>query len=355
MDSIGFAIVGCGAIARKHIASIVACKEAKLVAVCDISEERMKQAITLYRELSCDGSSILETKEYQDLLTKPQIQVVVISTLTGLHAEVAIQALRVNKHIMLEKPMALSLQDADAIIHAAKERGLYVQICHQLRYRPILREIKQLITQGALGRLSMGAVTLRLNRTAEYYQAVEWRGTWEMDGGMLLNQAIHVIDLLRWYLGIPVQVYCDLTSIHPYKETEDIAAAVVLFSGGVKGLVEANSITLPSNLEQSLCLIGDKGTLCLGGTSLNRIDRWHIEGKPQAIVDAKKLLKDTNEHVYMYQALVDAIGNKNPVHLIDASEGRLSLELIFAMYLSASKAENQLLPLTAFSTSMMKL
>lgn len=354
MGRIGFAIVGCGEIAKKHISSIAAIKEADLVAVCDINIERMKQAIALYREKSLSSSTIVEATLYQELLTNPLIHVVIISTLSALHADVAIEALRANKHIMLEKPIALSLQDADSIIQTANERGLYVQVCHQLRYRPILQEIKQLITQGDMGQIRLGSIILRLNRLEAYYKAANWRGSWDQDGGMLLNQGIHVIDLLRWYLGEPTEVSCNLAFLHPYKETEDIAAAWILFAGGAIGMVEANSITLTANLEQSLCLIGDKGTISIGGPSLNRIDRWYIEGKPDSIDHAAELLKDSCEHLYMYQAMLHAIESGKSDHLIGAVEGRQSLELIFGMYLSAFNGGKESLPISQFSTSMMK-
>ncbi|BBH25010.1 oxidoreductase [Paenibacillus baekrokdamisoli] len=355
MRSVTFAIVGCGTIACKHVISMAACQEARLVAVCDLNAERMEQIAALWHEESGEEQKIAKVAEFRELLADPSIQVIVISTLSSLHAEFAKEALQANKHVVLEKPIALSLQDADDLIRIASERNLYVQVCHQLRYRPLMRKIKDLVLGGELGEIRMGVANLRLNRSISYYQSANWRGTWEHDGGMLLNQGIHIIDLLLWYLGKPQKVYGELSSVHSFKETEDMAAGIISFSNHAKGIIEANSITLPANLEQSLFLLGEKGTICLGGGSLGRIDRWYIEGCPNAAEEARLLMKDTNEHLYMYQAMVDAILGKQHAELIDASEGKRALELIFAIYLSASTANVQHFPLSEFSTSMMKM
>lgn len=355
MRIISFAIVGCGAIARKHVASIAACPGARLTAVCDLNAERMEQVAALWRKESGEDGEIAQIADFRELLADPSIPIIVIATISGLHAEMAKEALRANKHVVLEKPIALSLRDVDDMIRLASERKLYVQVCHQLRYRPLMRKIKDLIMKGAIGEIRAGSVKLRIYRSPDYYQSVAWRGTWEHDGGMLLNQGIHAIDLLLWYLGKPEQVYGELSSIHSFKETEDMAFGVTTFPNGTKGMIEANSMTLPENLEQSLFLLGDKGTICIGGPKMDRIDRWFIEGQPDAADEAQRLLKDNDEHVYMYRALIEAYLGKKHADVIDLSEGRRALELIFAIYMSASTAKVQHLPITDFSTSQMKL
>jgi UDP-N-acetyl-2-amino-2-deoxyglucuronate dehydrogenase len=353
--TVPFAIVGCGAIARKHVASIAACPEARLAAVCDLNAERMKQMAELWHKESGEHGELAQIADFQKVIANPAIPIIVIATVSGLHAEIAKEALRAGKHIVLEKPIALSLRDVDDMIQLAADRKLYVQVCHQLRYRPLMRKIKDLLLSGKLGEILTGSVTLRIHRSPAYYQSVSWRGSWEHDGGMLLNQGIHAIDLLLWFLGMPKKIYGEISSLHPIKETEDLAFGVMTFPNGAKGMIEANSMTLPENLEQSIFLLGDKGAICIGGAKMDRINRWYIEGQPNAADEAHLLLNDNDEHVYMYQALVEAYLGKKYTDMIDLSEGRRALELIFAIYMSASSAKVQSLPITDFSTIQMKL
>jgi UDP-N-acetyl-2-amino-2-deoxyglucuronate dehydrogenase len=355
MRTVSFAIVGCGAIARKHVASIAVCPEARLAAVCDLNEDRMKQIAEIWRKESGVDEEIAQIADFRKLLADSSISIVVIATVSGLHAEIAKEALRAGKHIVLEKPIALSLRDVDDMMQLATEKKLFVQVCHQLRYRPIMRKIKDLVKTGAMGEILAGSVKLRIHRSPDYYQSVSWRGTWKHDGGMLLNQGIHIIDLLLWFLGMPKQVYGELSSFHPIKETEDLAFSMMAFPNGAKGIIEANSVTIPENLEQSIFLVGNKGTICIGGAKMDRIDRWYIQGQPDAADEALQLLNDSCEHVYMYQALIGAFLGKKHTDMIELSEGRKALELIFAIYMSASNAKVQSLPISNFSTIQMKL
>lgn len=354
MPNLEFAIVGCGAIARKHLLSIAACPGARLAALCDVNEERMEQLAALWQQETGDRGDILRYTDIHELLSVSSISVIVVAVHSGLHAQIARCALQANKHVVLEKPAVLSLRDADEIAKLADEKQRIVQVCHQLRYRPLLRKIKKTIDEGLLGEIRLGSVKLRLNRSEDYYRAAAWRGTWEQDGGMLLNQGIHAVDLLMWYLGSPRSVQGDLTFVRPFKETEDIALGTVAFSNGTKGMIEANSMTLPSNLEQSLFLLGDKGAISIGGESMERIDRWYIQGREHALDEAQQLMTDHNEHRYMYQALMDALQGSRSADLVDLSESRGALELIFALYSSAATARTQRLPLTDFDLSQLR-
>ncbi len=354
MRPLSIGLIGCGAIAAKHVASIAACPDARLGAVCDVSAERMEQTTAMWRTASADPRPVVSYSDYGRLLADPSIDIVVVATISGLHARIATDALKANKHVVLEKPIALSLREADDMIRLADERGLRVQVCHQLRYRPLMRKLNELVTGGGLGTIVTASVKLRLYRPPGYYRSSAWRGTWEHDGGMLLNQGIHAIDLMLWNLGQPTRVYGEIFSGSSSKETEDAAVGILSFPGGARGVIEANSVTLPSNLEQSLFIVGEKGAVSLGGTRLDRIERWHVEGRPDAEQEALRLLEDRDEHAEMYRALAAACRGERKAELIGLAEGRRALECIFALYLSAASGEVQSLPIAEFSTLRMK-
>lgn len=354
MRELAIALIGCGAIAAKHVASIAACPEARLAAVCDVSAERMETMSALWRTAGAGRSEAFPVADYRRLLADPAIEAVVVATSSGWHARIAIEALTANKHVVMEKPIALSLCEADEMIRIAEERGLIVQVCHQLRYRPLMKKLKELVDDGALGRVLMASAKLRVHRSPSYYQSSSWRGTWEHDGGMLLNQGIHFIDLLLWYLGQPTRVYGEISSRHSDKETEDIAFGILSFPGGAKALIEANSVTLPDNLEQSLFILGEKGTVSIGGKRLDRLERWHVEDAPHAAEEALQLLERQDEHLEMYRAFVGACRGTEGTELIPLSDGRRALESVFAIYSSAAEAQASMLPLAEFSTLRMK-
>lgn len=356
MNNLAIALIGCGSIAAKHVSSIAQCDNANLAALCDVNIERMNEMSALWRSVSGEShqSEPMLFTDYHQLLAEPSIAVVVIAAISGLHAHIAIEALRANKRVVLEKPIALSLQDADEIIRLANERKLMVQVCHQLRYRPLMRKIHKLVTGGALGKILAASAKLRIYRPPSYYQSSAWRGTWEHDGGMLLNQGIHAIDLLQWCLGMPTRVYGELGYHYSSKETEDVALGILSFPDGAKAMIEANSITMPENLEQSLFILGEKGVISIGGPKMDQIHRWYIEDQPHSIEEAMRLLPDHNEHVEMYRTLIKACLENKETELISLMEGRRSLELIFAIYQSAQNAQAAHLPISEFTTLQMK-
>src|SRR5690625_1851829 len=194
-------LIGCGSIAKKHINTIAKFKQMSLIAVSDLYQPKMEETIDHIGRQKLDNTSVSLYENYQYLLADPRVDVVIIATVSGLHAEMTKAALKHNKHVIVEKPLALSLEDANEIINLSKKCQKQVLVCHQLRYRPIMQKIKQMVDQGYFGELYFGSVTLMLNRSAEYYKETTWRGTWEKDGGMLINQSIHLIDLLRWIMG----------------------------------------------------------------------------------------------------------------------------------------------------------
>lgn len=353
MRPLSLALIGCGAIAAKHVASISACPGATLAAVCDVGAEPMERMAALWRAANAGHREVDRYGDYRRLLADPSIEAVVVATISGTHAPIAMDALKAGKHVVLEKPLALSLQEADEMIRLADERGLIVQVCHQLRYRPLMKKMRDLIVGGALGAIVTASAKLRLYRPPAYYQASPWRGTWEHDGGMLLNQGIHAVDLLLWNLGRPTRVYGEISTRSPYKETEDAAFGILTFPGGAKALIEANSVALPGNLEQSLYIQGERGTISLGGPAMDRLERWHVEGLPHAEEEALRLLPLRDEHVEMYRTFVAACRGNPDAAVIGLAEGRLALESIFALYRSAAQGGPQALPLAEFTARQM--
>lgn len=347
---INFGLVGCGRIADRHIRSLAACKGAKLAALFDVQPERMAAAEEEYAKLSGDQGEIAKYTEMGQLLQNPEVQVIIIATPSALHARLANEAIRSGKHVLLEKPMALSLEDADEIIRLAREQKVIVQVCHQLRYKKVMTQVKELIDSGAMGKLHLGVVSMRLQRSAAYYEAAPWRGTWEQDGGMLLNQGIHLIDLLQWFLGDGTKVYGSLQRALPMKETEDVAAGIVNFKGGAIGIIEANTVTYPGNYDNGITLFGEKGTVSIGGIRLDEVRKWSFADAevPEPVLD-----HDGEEHVRMYERFAEAVESKSDSGLVQAEDGKKALELIFALYDSALKGRSVQIPLTSFHTEMM--
>lgn len=352
--TVRFGIVGCGRIAERHVQTIAALQGAELVAVSDIMEERMKLMEYLYRRHKSSNSTVKKYKQYREMLFDPKIDVICITTMAGLHAPIAKEALNARRHVVLEKPMSLSLKDADDIINLAESRSLCVLVCHPLRYRPIMQKVKECIDSEALGPIYLGTISLRLQRSKEYYGAAGWRGSWTKDGGMLINQGIHLVDLLQWFLGDTKQVFGSIVKGPLPKETEDAATGLITFQNQARGVIEANTITYPNNMDYSISLFGEKGTISIGGLILNKIIRWNLAGYPFQQTDAVQLIEDTNEHIYMYQDLLDYLNGSRKNVLMNAREGRRSLETIFGLYKSAASNKPITMPLSSFSTASMK-
>jgi len=350
---IRFGLIGCGSIAVKHIDSIAACPQAELVALADPATDRMELLARQYAQgRAVSRSPVALYANPRELLQDTRVDAVVIAVPSFMHAPWTMSALRAGKHVLLEKPIALSLRDADAIAELADRYRLRVQVCHQLRYRPLLRQAKQWIDRGALGTLRAGSVSILLNRSRDYFAASGWRGTWEKDGGMLLNQGVHLIDLLLWLMNDRVEsVYGAIGWGGSALETEETAAAVIRFAGGAVGSVEATTLCRPNNLEQSLALIGDRGTIRIGGVRLTEVHRWHSDDFPAPQLPATEV----NEHAAMYDHFTAAIGDSPSGGEADvlAGEARSSLEAAFAVYESARTNAPVSLPLASFDTSRM--
>ena len=334
--TLGFALVGCGRIAVKH-AQLLGGGEipgARLVAVCDIVPERA-EALGAKHDVP-HFTDMHEMMEVHGV----DVDVVCVLTESGLHAEHTIALSRHGKHVVVEKPMALTLTDADAMITACDEAGVRLFVVKQNRYNLPVVKMREALEAGRFGDLVMGTVRVRWSRDQAYYDQDAWRGTWALDGGVFTNQASHHIDLLEWCMGPPATVFTRTRTALVDIESEDTGVAVITFKNGALGVVEATTATRPADLEGSLSLLGSRGNVEIGGFAVNQMRQWNFtEGLPG---DAEVLEKYSENppnvygfgHVAYLRHVVDVLSNGAP-SLVDGSEGRKSLELIHAIYQSA--------------------
>ncbi len=344
-----YALIGCGRIATNHIKAAVNNK-LNIVAVCDILPEKM-EALLAKHGLEND-TSIKRYTDYKQMLAENDITLASIATESGSHAEIALHCIDNGVNVIIEKPMAMSIKDAEEIIRRSEKKGVKVSACHQNRFNIAVQELRTALENGRFGRLSHGSIHVRWNRNQDYYTQAPWRGTWAQDGGCLMNQCIHGIDLLRWMLGGEAEEVYGVTKqqFHDYLECEDIGTAIVKFKNGAVGIIEGTTNVYPENLEETLLIFGETGTVKLGGKSTNNIDVWDFADESEADHKNKGLKEVTsnvygNGHTSLFADVMDAIVNDRKPY-IDAVAGRNALEIILAIYKSAATGEPVKLPLT---------
>lgn len=348
-----FALIGCGRISPNHIAAAKA-NGLDFAALCDIVPEHMEDKVIKF-ELP---ENIRRFTDYQDLLREVKPDLVAICTESGLHAPIALDCIEAGCNLIIEKPIALSIKDADAIIRAAREKGVKVSACHQNRFNKSIQKIRDAVDKRRFGRMFHGAAHIRWNRGWEYYSRANWRGTWEQDGGALMNQCIHNIDLLRWMMGEDIDevfAYTDRLN-HDYIQAEDLGVALVRFKSGAYGLIEGTTNIYPNNLEETLYLFGEKGTVKAGGQSVNLIEEWRFS---DALDDAEQVKKEYHEippnvygfgHTPLYADVIDAIRTgREPA--VTAEDGKRAMELVLAIYKSAAEGKPVKLPLADCATT----
>lgn len=331
-----FGLVGCGRISRKHVDALEQLDDVELVACCDPVLDRAKG-------IAEEGLGVSAYSSYDTMLeAHPDIDVVSVLTPSGYHAEHVIDiAKRYEKHIVVEKPMALRLTDADAMIRTCDEHGVRLFVVKQNRFNlPVLRLRKALET-GRFGRLTMGSVRVRWRRDQAYYDQDPWRGTWALDGGVFSNQASHHVDLLEWMLGEPVSVMAKTGTFLANIEVEDTGVAIIKFRSGALGVVEATTATRPKDLEGSLSILGERGTVVIGGFAVNKMMTWEFEDASDD--ERAEVFRNAAEnppnvygfgHARYLEDVVEAVKSGSRA-LVDGLEGRKSLELINAIYESA--------------------
>ena len=344
-----YALIGCGRIATNHIKAVIN-NNLKFVAACDLLPEAIE---TLLEKHGLENNdSIARYTDYKKMLfDHPEIEIVAIATDSGVHAEIALYCIEKGINVIVEKPMAMSMTDAEEIIRRSEEKGVKVSVCHQNRFNVAIQKMRQALEAGRFGKISHGSINVRWNRDKQYYDQALWRGKWASDGGCLFNQCIHGIDLLRWMMGDEVEEVYGVTKqqFHDYLETEDIGMAVVKFKNGAVGTIEGTVNVFPKNLEETLYVFGETGTVKIGGTSTNNIDVWNFADESETDNKNKGLQEATsnvygNGHTSLYADVIDAvINNRKPY--IDAVAGRNAVEMILAIYQSAATGMPVKLPL----------
>lgn len=338
--TVRFGLIGCGRVAPRHAQSLIQLPETQLVSVADIREDRA-------RRFSAEYGAQAYT-DYHDMLARPDIDAVTVCVPSGLHAQVAIDVLQAGKHVLVEKPIALNLADADRMIATAREAGLRLGVVLQNRYNSPVQQVRTLIDQGLLGKLYLGSVCVRWYRPQSYYED-GWHGTLSMDGGALMNQSIHHLDALQWFMGPVASVYAYTATLAHTMESEDVGVAVVRFRSGALATVEGSTLTWPQNLEGSVALFGKRGSVKIGGTALSRITLWKVDGELEREAEILTGQRVDPPTVYGYshrevihdfaRALLDGREPSTP-----GPEARKSLALVLAIYESARTGREVQLP-----------
>ena len=352
-----YALIGCGRISPNHI---VAAQNNGLdiVAICDVESQNMhdkKVKFKLYDNVHC-------YTDYKELLDKEKPDLIAIATESGKHAQIALDCMKLgHANLIIEKPIALSLSDADEIIKTAKEMNLKVCACHQNRFNKSIQKIREAVEMERFGKLLHGTAHIRWARDYEYYSRAKWRGTWEQDGGALMNQCIHNIDLLRWMMGDDIDCVVGMTDRlkHGYIEAEDLGIALIKFRNGSYGIIEGTTNIYPKNLEETLYIFGEKGTVKAGGTSVNVIEEWNFSDMLDDPAEVKAKFHENPPNVYgfghtpLYADVIDAIKNDREPY-INAEAGKRALELVLAIYKSAATGEIVKLPMDKCATTDFK-
>ncbi|MBR4909236.1 MAG: Gfo/Idh/MocA family oxidoreductase [Acidaminococcaceae bacterium] len=351
MKKIKYALIGCGRIATNHVKAVINNKsDLSFVAVCDVLPDAIEKLLAKHA-LEKD-TSIQRYTDYKKMIQEhPELQLIAIATESGIHAELALYCIDHGINIIIEKPMTMSMADAEEIIKRSREKNVKVSVCHQNRFNVAIQEMRHALEQGRFGKLSHGSINVRWNRDKGYYDQADWRGKWASDGGCLFNQCIHGIDLLRWMMGDEVEEVYGVTKqqFHNYLECEDIGMAVVKFKNGAVGTIEGTVNVYPKNLEETLYLFGETGTVKIGGTSTNNIDVWDFADEQENDRNNKGLQEATsnvygNGHTSLYADVIDAIRNGRTPY-VDAVAGRNAVEMILAIYQSAATGKPVKLPL----------
>ena len=329
---IRIALVGCGRIARNHLSAIEYFHEfLELVAVCDVDQERLDTIM--------EGRSVCGYRDIETMLSESSADLVVLTTPSGLHAKQAREVARKGKHVLTEKPMATKWIDGLDMVACCEEAGVRLFVVKQNRLNPTVKTLKSAILNGRFGRIYNIAVNVFWTRPQEYYDADLWRGTWELDGGALMNQASHYVDLLYWLFG-PVDSVSAFTATQARRiEAEDSGVATILWRSGALGTLNVSMLTYPKNLEGSITVIGEFGTAKVGGVALNKIEVWDFAEKQPHDEKIKSLNYETssvygNGHIDYYKSVIDNLRG-NSATTINGEQGLRSLEILTGLYVSA--------------------
>jgi UDP-N-acetyl-2-amino-2-deoxyglucuronate dehydrogenase len=341
----GFRVVlaGCGRISRNHCEALTAIDGLTLAGVCDVDEARAREAGELY--------DVPWFRSYEEMLKSVPSDVVAIATPSGLHPAQGILAARAGKHVVTEKPMAISLDGADELVRACDAAGVHLFVVKQNRLNAPIQLLKRAIDRGRFGRIYLANCTVRWARPQEYYDQAPWRGTWEFDGGAFMNQASHYVDLIQWLVGPVESVMAKTATLARRIETEDTGIAILKFRSGALGTIEVTMLTFPRNLEGSITILGERGSVKIGGTAVNKVEHWafaEYDDDDKAIEQATT--NPPNVYGFGHQGYYRNVlrvlrGEAAPD--TDGRAGRKSLELILGIYESAKTRREVPIPLRA--------
>ncbi len=361
MKKLNFAIIGCGRISYKHVEGLVDNKDvANLVATCDVNTELAEAKKAEY--LTKMNDEKLPCGVYEDykvvLEEQPEIDVVTIATESGYHAEIAIYCMNKGKHIVVEKPMAMSVQDAEEMIAVAKKNNVKLAVAHQNRFNKPIQKMREAVEADKFGRIMNGTARILWRRDDNYYKQAPWRGTWDLDGGTLMNQCIHNIDLMQWMLGGDVErVYAETATFRNPIEAEDFGAIIVKFKSGAIGIIEGSAVVYPKNLEETLSVFGTEGTAVIGGLAVNELETWRFADEDEEAVKADLQVEIDSVygkgHTPLFRDVVDAI-NENRKPYVSGEDAIVPLSIILAAYKSKKTGMPVQFPLENFASSDMK-
>jgi UDP-N-acetyl-2-amino-2-deoxyglucuronate dehydrogenase len=335
------ALVGCGRISRNHLDAIAKVDGLRLVSVADVDPDRAR--------VVGEAQGVPAFGSLESMLAAVPSDLVAICTPSGLHPRHGVTAARAGRHVLTEKPMAISLESADELVQACDIAAVHLFVVKQNRLNPPIQLLKRAVDKGRFGRIYMANVTVRWTRPQDYYDAEPWRGTWEFDGGAIMNQASHYVDLMQWLVG-PVESVMAKTATQARRiEAEDSGVAVVKFRNGALGVLEVNVLTYPKNLEGSITLLGEKGSVKIGGTAVNKVEHWSFadydddDKLVEAAATAPPSVYGFGHQPYYQNVLAVLQGKAKPD--TDGRAGRKSLELILGIYESAKTGREVPIPM----------
>lgn len=322
-------LIGCGRISKNHFEAIAQQSDARCTACCDIIEDRAREAAKKY-------NIPIWTTNFEELLSDPNIDLISICTPSGLHPVHGIQVAKAGKHVLTEKPMACRLNEADELIKACEEAGVKLFVVLQNRLNPAIQLVRRAFEEGRFGKIYMITSNVFWTRPQDYYDMATWRGTWELDGGAFMNQASHYVDMVQWFGGPIEEVKSITATLARNIQAEDTGSAIIRFQNGAIGSINVTILTYPKNLEGSITILGETGTVRIAGTSMNKIEQWDFADKQT--YDAELEQYNTNPtsvygfgHNGYYQNVINCL-RSNALPSSAGREGRKSLWLLEHIY-----------------------
>ncbi len=334
MDIVRFGLLGCGRIAKMHLSSIASIEGSELAAICDIDKKKRTVAKKLNVPFYTD---------YKKMLKRNDIDIISICTPNGMHFKMARDTILSGKHVLLEKPITLNLRDNDNLINLAKDHEKHFFAVKQVRFNPAIQALKQAIKENKFKKIHSAALVVRWQRPQKYFDESNWRGSKKLDGGTLVNQGIHYIDILQWILGPVKSVFGKKATLAHNIEIEDFATAIITFKNRCYATVEFSVNTYPKNLECSITVLGEKGSVKLSGSAMNKIEFWHVEDCPKPDIEnglspniyANGMYQGScPNHIFVYQEILNVLKGDN-ITYTDGHDARKSLELVQAIYTSS--------------------